>query len=309
MSAVPLPENEALIDLLCERSACGLDGEAQGELRSLLASADRVPEDLFDDAAALFAVAFVSNGDGETLPTDVGRMMRQVAASFSSPAASAAEVAAASNGRSAGEAGAIDIETARQQLQRSGSVPPLAWAGWLAAAACLLVAFIVTRPEGSPTAMEQKATLLASAQDAFTAAWKGLDDVGLSPVTHPLNRGVGGDVVWSDERDAGVMTLAGLAPNDPEEFQYQLWIFDEERRTGDLPQFAVEGLPILTQRPVDGGVFDCVPGADGTAVVPIDAKLPVGKAAIFAITKEPPGGVVVSDRDIVFVALRPAGQG
>jgi hypothetical protein len=59
---------------------------------------------------------------------------------------------------------------------------------------------------------------------------------------------------------------------------------------------------ILTQRPIDGGVFD-VP-AGGEALIPVDPKLPVGEGVIFAVTKERPGGVVVSDRDIVFLALR-----
>ena len=79
-----------------------------------------------------------------------------------------------------------------------------------------------------------------------------------------------------------------------------------DRPTGDLPQFAIEGFPdLLTQRPVDGGVFDIAAqaAATGEVIIPIDAKLPVGDARIFAITVEPPGGVVVSDRDIVTVAI------
>ena len=108
-------------------------------------------------------------------------------------------------------------------------------------------------------------------------------------------------VVWRQATDTGFMVFTGLAGNDPTELQYQLWIFDAERRIGDLPQFAIDGFPaILTQRPVDGGVFD---SGDGEVIIPIDAKLPVGQAAMFAITVEPPGGVVVSDRDIVTAAL------
>ena len=37
--------------------------------------------------------------------------------------------------------------------------------------------------------------------------------------------------------------------------------------------------------------------ADGEIVVAIDARLPVGKPTLFAITVERPGGVVVSSRE------------
>ena len=70
-----------------------------------------------------------------------------------------------------------------------------------------------------------------------------------------------------------------------------------------MPAKGIPGLPeLLTRRPVDGGVFDIA--ASGEALIPIDAKLPVGAGTIFAVTKERPGGVVVSDREIVFLAVR-----
>ena len=84
------------------------------------------------------------------------------------------------------------------------------------------------------------------------------------------------------------MVIGGLAANDPTELQYQLWIFDAERDE---------------RYPVDGGVFDIAPEG-GTAVIPIRATLPVETAALFAVTVEPPGGVVVSDRRIALLAQR-----
>jgi hypothetical protein len=45
-------------------------------------------------------------------------------------------------------------------------------------------------------------------------------------------------------------------------------------------------------------VFDVAgTDADGEVCVPIDARLPIGKPTLFAITVEKPGGVVVSKRD------------
>jgi hypothetical protein len=75
---------------------------------------------------------------------------------------------------------------------------------------------------------------------------------------------------------------SGLPANDPKRYQYQLWIFDADRDE---------------RFPVDGGVFDIAPAtADGDVIVPIRAKLPVGRPGLFALTRERPGGVVVSDR-------------
>lgn len=86
------------------------------------------------------------------------------------------------------------------------------------------------------------------------------------------------------------MRLASLPVNDPQRQQYQLWIFDTTR-------------PDWEARPIDGGVFDVRAG--GEVVVPIDAKLPIGTPALFAITLEPPGGVVVSSREHLLATASP----
>ena len=86
------------------------------------------------------------------------------------------------------------------------------------------------------------------------------------------------------------MRFKGLAANDAKQIQYQLWIFDADR-------------PEAT--PVDGGVFDVA--SNGEVIVPISAKLPVGKPTLFAVTIERPGGVVVSKRErIVVTAALPS---
>lgn len=99
----------------------------------------------------------------------------------------------------------------------------------------------------------------------------------------------GGSILWSSELQAGLMILRGLAANDPTQVQYQLWIVDRGR----------EGPP------VDGGVFDVPAGSDELRV-PVDAKLLVGDPALFQITVEQPGGVVVSSQKrVVMVAAAP----
>jgi anti-sigma-K factor RskA len=86
-------------------------------------------------------------------------------------------------------------------------------------------------------------------------------------------------VVWSDEKQAGYMRFRGLPANDPTKQTYQLWIFDETQDP---------------KTPIDGGTFDV--NADGEVIIPINAKLKARKPAMFAVTVEKPGGVVVSDR-------------
>lgn len=99
----------------------------------------------------------------------------------------------------------------------------------------------------------------------------------------PEFRQVQGEVIWDRDQETGFMRLAGLPINDPDEAQYQLWIIDPDR--GEIP--------------VDGGVFDIT---SAEAWVPIDAKLSVPGAEVFAITREAPGGVVVSDGPLLLAA-------
>ena len=61
------------------------------------------------------------------------------------------------------------------------------------------------------------------------------------PTEDPAARGVTGDIVWDAKAQVGYMRFRGLPTNNPQEMQYQLWIFDATR--GD-------------KYPVDGGVFN-----------------------------------------------------
>jgi len=164
------------------------------------------------------------------------------------------------------------------------------WAGWGLAAA--MAGFTVgmrflTPPVDTPpevvvaqepasqqlSAGQRKAELESTAGDLRRVAW--------TPTDHPLGTNVTGEVVWSDLAQEGYMTFRGLAWNDPTQRQYQLWVFDSGRSA---------------ERPVDGGVFD-VPASASEVIIPIDAKLRVDEATLFAITLERPGGVVVSSRE------------
>lgn len=149
------------------------------------------------------------------------------------------------------------------------------WLGW-AAAACLL-GLLVFRGGDSG-----KPDLSADARrDALLRAEAGLKGIPFAGTTGDFAK-AGGEVVWSDAKQEGYMTLTGIPANDPGQHQYQLWIVDPDR----------DALP------VDGGVFD-IPAGQDKVVIPIDSKLAVRKPAVFVITREKPGGVVKSAQEVV----------
>ncbi|MDJ0748158.1 MAG: anti-sigma factor [Woeseiaceae bacterium] len=151
--------------------------------------------------------------------------------------------------------------------------------GWATAAALALVLFatnLVDR-DTTPAFEAAREELLADSGDTLQVPWATPED--------PEFGQVSGDVVWNDERQEGYMLLTGMPVNDPATSQYQLWVVDPDR----------------DDNPVDGGVFDIPPGAS-TVVIPIDAKLAVDKPVAFAITREQPGGVVVSKGPLLVIA-------
>jgi anti-sigma-K factor RskA len=153
----------------------------------------------------------------------------------------------------------------------------LTWSGWLTAAAILL--FVALGTTSDTDAVTRRAELLASATDAIRLDWNASEDPAAVEAT--------GDVVWSKSRQEGYLRFERLEPNDPTRAQYQLWIFDPTRADWEA-------------KPVDGGVFDV--SAEGEVVVPIDAKLEIRDTAMFAVTLEVPGGVVVSERERIVLA-------
>lgn len=137
-------------------------------------------------------------------------------------------------------------------------------AGWWVAAAAVVLMWWATFERGARAPQP-------AANDWARTAWTQTEDRDASGVT--------GEVVWSPSTNQGWMRFSNLPVNNPSEAQYQLWIFDATRSA---------------EHPIDGGVFDARPGS---FEVPIDPKLTVDQATLFAITLERPGGVVVSSRE------------
>jgi len=182
------------------------------------------------------------------------------------------------------------------------------WLPWLVAAAAVLIAVAGwsrgdtqgPQAQGVPTGTvapsasavaEPPATARAPAGPPSREqllALQGTAKLDFKATQDASAKGATGDVVWHGGLQHGYMRIAGLEANDPARVQYQLWIFDADRDD---------------KFPVDGGVFDVSKG--GEALVPISAKLKVGRPKLFAITAEKPGGVVVSKRERIVLTAAP----
>jgi hypothetical protein len=282
--------DEAMVDLLVKQVTDGLSPAEQRALDVLDSAVVSAQRRDFERAAASIALAGSSNAP--PLPPELAaRVAHQAEQHFGTAAVGAAKL----GDLAAARAGAARAGAARAPAaaSRSGAY------GWLAAAACLVLAVIawnrapppapppaaqvnvpaVTPPVAlppMPSAAEQRAVLLAKAESL---------KINFGATKDPAAAGVSGDVVWDPATQRGFLRLVGLAANDPAVHQYQLWIFDARR----------------DQRyPVDGGVFD-IPVNATEVLVPIRAALPVLSAKAFAVTVEKPGGVVVSGRQHVVV--------
>jgi hypothetical protein len=268
--AQPL-NDERMTELLMLRVTGTLSAAEQAELQAAMRSLPAGEVARWEQAAAELtaALAETSEADVEPMPADLRARLVQQGEAF---------VAAATPVHT-------PIPVAVRAPQRTRVV---AIAGWMAAAASVAL-WIGASRRTAPAA--PSAPVVASATAMRDSLLRDSTVTQLAWTATPDSAAVGasGDVVWDAATQRGVMHIVGLQPNDRRRWQYQLWIFDKTRDD---------------RYPVDGGVFD-VPAGQTTVDVPIDARVPVGDAVMFAITVEKPGGVVVSTRErIALLAQR-----
>lgn len=243
---------DRLEDLLADRALFGLSDAEQIELDALLAESD-ISADEYEQTAA---EVFLAEKPIPAEPMPEALRDRIMKASVSDAVVTLPETAATS--------------------------PTQQWGGWLLLAASILFAAFILRPaDPTPTAEVSPAELQAELLAAHKQANSQVVRVSWTRGADETSKGAEGEVLWNPKTQQGVMRFRGLAKNDPQQEQYQLWIFDADRNEA---------------HPVDGGVFD-IADADGDTLIPIDARLPVDEATLFAITVERPGGVVVSTRE------------
>jgi len=257
------PEEDRLFDLMRARAVHGLDDDEMRELNRLAALHHDVDVECYDRAAAALDIAFADRRCA-AMPEELKARI----------AAAAPRSIATARGAHGPTAAPSDRES--EPVRDRASTPAwIAWGGWVAALAASILAMIAwMRDPVSPNRVvftRELRQAVDAAADHLVVEWRPTDDVD--------GREVSGEVHWSTKLQLGYMRFRGLPANDPARKQYQLWIFDEPRGT---------------DHPVDGGVFD-IGGED--VFVPIDAKIRVSRPAMFAVTAEAPGGVVVSRRE------------
>lgn len=264
-----LPEDDRLLELMATRAVEGLSAAEEAELQQLAA---RHPDLDLDELDAVATSLSLSGLKIEPMPAALRARIEGAAEAWFSSRDEARPTASVTSWRS----------------RRRGVTT---WGGWLAAAAALVLALL------GWIEVERMETELAAVRDpppdellAALEARPGTQVLPWSATEDPAASGAEGAVVWNRAEQVGLMRFRGLAANDPAVSQYQLWIFDAERDE---------------RFPVDGGVFDVPAGAD-EVLVPIRPRVPVmGEVALFAITVEPPGGVVVSSRERIALVAQP----
>ena len=277
--------DEKLRDLLCDRAVFGLTDEEAKQFDELSNGADSGMDALsFELAAAAIAVAEMRR---EEMPAHLEAKLLKAAESHFAREKGSVE---------AEESGIHDQPT--QSFQWKETKPSRSffdWFGWAAAAAAcvaLAVTFFynqnrISELQAKVEQLTPKPTpeeTLAQKRDRLKAAGGQISVAEWTKGNVKETEGVTGEVVWSDARQEGYMTFRGLPVNDANKEAYQLWIFEDAK---------------LEAHPKDGGVFNVT--SEGEVIVPITAKLRTIDPKAFAITIEPPGGVVVSTREKIAV--------
>ncbi len=270
--------NDQLLDLRAERALGTLSPADETRLAELLEAAGLKDSDDMDLAVAAAMNAIAASEEvsaSEEVPAGLRDKLMADADQFFSGEQPSATVTSIELARST-----RDSETPAAQAAPGSSYSGRM--GWAVAAMLAIVVIFVLRPGDEVSvetfdAVEARAELIAEAPGTTVIEWAEPDI--------PAYKAVTGDVAWNDERQEGYLRLVGMPMNDPGISQYQLWIIDPDRDAN----------------PVDGGVFD-VPEGASEIVIPIDAKLLVSNPDAFAITREQPGGVVVSDGPLLIVA-------
>ena len=280
-----MPPDE-MFDLLADRAAFGLDDDEASQLDALLGRHGWVRDECFDEVAAMLAIS-LDEVESAPMPEDVAARIR--AGVHAQIAFEAPEIA----GRIGPATSAMPAPAASPSPTSAPSGGAMGWLGWVAAAAAIAVAVMVANPT-EPARPQNRAQLVSWIDQHPSAVhWD------WAPGLVDPDEDATGLVTFDPETQEGYMLIKGLEPNDPKFQQYQLWIWDQEREPDpENPAPLADNV-----HPVDGGVFDV--NGEGEAVIPIEAKLIVGKPYLFAITVERPGGVAKSGKEHVPLIAAP----
>lgn len=261
---------QRLHDLLADRATCGLSLSESLELDSLAADHPDVDLDDVDRLAAQLVLALGDDVPVPPIPASVTGRLQTILQQYQ------ARRTGGSIGRITSLPAASDSTLAyRAETPIAGSAPTpwRAMFPWITAAAAVIIAAVALTMRGDPA--QRPGT-----SSPWMLAERAADMRRLPLAANDL--GITGEIVWSTQTQSGFVRLSGLQRNDPQQMQYQLWIFDAERSARGEAMNAV-----------DGGVFD-IPETDDV-IMPITPAIRVFDPSLFAITSEPPGGVVRHD--------------
>ena len=272
---------EILFDLLTMRAICGLDEAETNQLSDLSLALNYSIDDSFDLAAA--AINLSEANMDEAMPT-------HLTAKLSSLADSLFASAEPSNIGASPSSAKAELDDFQPTFEFEPKESSWSWLGWaVASLACIALAVNVyfTRFQQpvtvavgpTPTVTLEKPSPAKQFDDLNSSGNIVKASLGAVPDAPADMKGVGGDLIWSDDKQIGYIKLRNLPQNDKAKATYQIWIFEENQGV---------------KTPIDGGTFDV--NANGDVIIPITAKLKTKNPAMFAITVEKPGGVVVSDR-------------
>ncbi len=304
------PRHARLDDLLIERTLAGLSPADTQELELLAASLGRdASAESFDTAAAAFDLAFSAERPQAPMPAELHERVLLAGQGWARAQRGAGH-GGASESFDRAIPGVLRLVEAKpgdgrefarvrvvSRVWRSAPV----WGGWLAAAACLLLAVNLYSERSAPSAAFMARRDLGGGEasisnlvrrspvallDEFLSSAGDRVSVRLASMKSDRAPDARAEVVWSPGQRTGFLKVSGLPANDTAQSRYQIWVVDATRRE---------------PYPVDAGLFD-IPLSGGQYVVPINARLPVGQPRAFAVSIEAPEGTVVSGPERLILA-------
>jgi anti-sigma-K factor RskA len=289
----PTPTRARLVELLATEATQKLSPAERNELAALIRAFPDEDPNALDLAAAAVHLALTESV--EEMPAALAEKLYLASAAMT-------PMPPVTRPRPAAKPQAKPKERAERRR------PPawVAWSGWAVAASFGAVAmFALAR---GPKVEVQYVEKIVPGPTVFVKLPPEIIEISKEPTLEVVRdriqkdpkvkefAGTKGDistrVVWSGAKQDGVLEVSGLTVNNPSTEQYQLWVIDKSRSPDP--------------KPISVGVFDAKSGVP--TLVRVNVPLRLDDIAAFAISKEPPGGLLQPTPDKILLLI-PAKKG